>query len=247
MIEYNDIHEAYLHTLAEVMYKYDFRSSPRGQPIRELVDYGFKVNEPIAEPIKTKDIERNKVIETYTKKEWDLYDSQTNLVSDFAKASKFWNKIANKDGTVNSAYGYLIWNNKSCGNLELDDSQISELMTPWEWCKYSLIKDKDSRQAHLKFNLPQHLFTTNKDVTCTMHMNMLIREDKLHASLIMRSNDVMLGAVYDIPWFISLIDRMVLELKERYPNLEKGTYTHFAHSMHMYERDQTKILKMLGK
>jgi thymidylate synthase len=63
----------------------------------------------------------------------------------------------------------------------------------------------------------------------------------------MRSNDLMLGLVYDLGWFISLMDDMVNDLKETYPDLQKGSYTHTVDSMHMYDRDKDKILKMLGR
>jgi len=85
-----------------------------------------------------------------------------------------------------------------------------------------------------------------KDFTCTMYGNFLIRDDKLYLSMFMRSNDLMKGLVYDLFWFISLMDKMIEELKTTYPNLTKGTYTHCANSMHIYEKDGPAILKMLG-
>jgi thymidylate synthase len=254
---YNDIHEAYLGVLEDIYFNYEFRSAPRGLPIREKLDYQFRITEPVNEPIKTKDSDRNKVIEDYTRKEVELYDSCTNLASDFGKASKFWEKLANPDGTVNSAYGYLIWENKSHGRPDFefndriingDHYQISNGMrTPWEWAKTSLIQDKDTRQAIVRFSLPTHQWIGNKDQTCTMHGNFLIRDDKLHLSVVMRSNDLVLGLVYDLPWFVSLIDRMVEELKPTYPNLTRGTYTHTVHSLHIYERNEEMVLKMIGK
>jgi len=57
----------------------------------------------------------------------------------------------------------------------------------------------------------------------------------------------MLGLVYDLPWFISLMDDMVKELKDLYPNLEKGSYTHTVDSMHLYDRDTEKVFKMIGR
>ena len=42
------------------------------------------------------------------------------------------------------------------------------------------------------------------------------------------------------------MDRMLTELSPTYPTLKKGTYTHLAHSMHIYERDVPQMLKMLG-
>lgn len=257
----NTIHEAYQTALEQVWFNPEYKPAPRGQPSREILDYTFKVLYPFSEPIKTFDSERNKVIEDYTAKEVALYDSCTNSVEDFAEASKFWNKLANPDGTVNSAYGYLIWKNKSAGCPEFENPGIdfttehlwsgpakSEFMrTPWEWAKQCLISDKDTRQAILRFSLPEHQWVGNLDQTCTMYGNFLIRDDKLHLSMFMRSNDLMKGLVYDLPWFVSLMDKMIKELKHVYPNLQKGHYTHCSNSMHIYDRDEKAVMRMLGK
>lgn len=256
MKTYNNIHEAYLGTLEDVYFNYEYRAAPRGLPVREKTDYTFRVLNPTNEAIVTKDLERNKVIADYTMKETELYNSCANTAAEFGKASKFWEKLANPDGTVNSAYGYLIWANKSHGNpyfegmLQGNESSLNTgqyKRTPWEWAKQSLIADKDSRQAIVRFSLPQHQWNGNKDQTCTMHANFLIREDKLNLSVVMRSNDLWLGLTYDLPWFMSLIDRMVEELKPYYPNLTKGHYTHTVHSLHIYERDEAKVMKALGR
>jgi thymidylate synthase len=243
------IHEAYLGALRDVWYDYEHRSSPRGQPTREICDYSFRVLKPVDEAIVTNDAERNRTIASYTQKETELYDSCTNLASDFGKASKFWLKLANPDETVNSAYGYLIWKNRSHGNPVFEDyvtNQPAYMRTPWEWCVESLKADKDTRQAILRFSLPEHAWAGNRDFPCTMHGNFLIRDDKLNLSITMRSNDLMKGLVYDMPWFISLLYKMVDELKNTYPDLSVGTYTHTSHSMHIYEKDEKAILGMLG-
>ena len=249
-----NIHDAYLNALRDVWFDAEHRCAPRGQPVREILDYSFRIQNPVNEPIRTFDEARNKVIESYTAKEVELYDSCTNLAEDFGKASKFWLKLANPDGTVNSAYGHLIWKKMTCGNLEFESGpngatgewEFGEKRTPWQWAKQSLIADKDTRQAILRFSLPEHQWVGNKDQTCTMHGNFLIRNDKLHLSVVMRSNDLMKGLVYDLPWFVSLMDKMIDELKDTYPNLEKGSYTHTAHSMHIYERDEAAIMRMIG-
>lgn len=269
---YDTTSQAYLGTLADVLTNFDYTPSPRGMKTLEKLDYTFKVDCPDINPIKTYDEERNKVIASYSKKEFDLYESMTNDVKDFAKASKFWNKLANPDGTVNSAYGYLIWKLHSHGsdyenfdkirNLEQAHAdgiiEYTELIneanklaldtqrTPWEWAKTCLENDIDTRQAILRFSLPTHQWIGNKDQTCTLHGNFLIRENKLHLSIVMRSNDLMKGLVYDLPWFVSLIYKMVDELKPIYPDLQIGSYTHTVHSMHIYEKDVPIIKKMLG-
>jgi len=260
---YETVSEAYLGVLEDVYKNPDVKSSPRGQPVREKLDYSFRVLQPTSSPIVTRDQERNKTIASYTAKEVELYDSCTNKAEDFGKASKFWLALANPDGTINSAYGHLIWSKKSHGSdFEQETYVVSPATkpgegslwmtrgvrrTPWEWCVESLKRDKDTRQAILRFSLPEHHWIGVRDFTCTMHGNFLIRDDKLHLSVVMRSNDLMLGLVYDLPWFCSLMDKMMEELKEQYPNLTKGHYTHFVHSLHIYEKDREKILKMLGE
>jgi len=235
--------EAYLGVLKDVRDNYEFKCAPRGFDIREITDYMFTITNPTLDPIVTKDLKRNKVIAKYYEKERELYDSCSNSVEDFAAASKFWQKLANPDGTVNSAYGYLIWKNRSMGNKQFSNNRF---MTPWEWAVESLKRDKDTRQAFVKFSLPEHQWLENKDQTCTLHGNFHIREDKLYLTIVMRSNDVTLGLIYDVVWFISLMEKMRKELLSLYPDLEIGTYTHIAHSMHMYERDLDKINKTIG-
>lgn len=232
---YPDVSTAYLGTLEDVYLNPDYKTAPRGLPIREKVDYIFHVTNPTADPIVTADPERNLVIADYTAKEVELYNSCSNRVEDFAKASKFWEKIANEDGTINSAYGYLIWKNQSCNG-----------MTPWNWAQKSLLADKDTRQAILRFSLPEHSQLGTKDFPCTLFGNFLIRDNKLNLTITMRSNDLWLGLSYDLPWFCSLIDRMLEDIKYVYPEVTKGTYTHLAHSSHIYERDLAKIEKALG-
>lgn len=254
------VHEAYLQALQDVWDNPEFTCAPRGLAIREILDYTFTVTNPVAESILTNDEQRNTVIDEYTRKETELYESCSNRVEDFAKASKFWNNIANPDGTINSAYGYLIWKNKShgCPKFEGESVPIEEvrknpwildnvMRTPWEWAKQCLQQDKDSRQAILRFSLPEHQWVGNKDQTCTIYGIFHIRDDKLYLTMRMRSNDLMKGLVYDLPWFVSLMDKMIEELKPTYPNLVKGHYSHSADSLHIYEKDGPAILKMIGR
>ncbi len=266
-MKYKNIHEAYLGTLADIYDNPDSISAPRGQKVREKFNYQFTIVNPEPDNIITKDLERNLVIEEYSNKEFNLYESGTNLAKDFGEASKFWLKLANPDGTVNSAYGYLIFKNRSHGNTTFErgwpktdpkypgvllyprpgEVEGHCLRTPWEWALESLKADKDTRQAIMRFSLPEHFYKGNKDFTCTLHAYFQIRNNKLDLTVNMRSNDLTLGLVYDLPWFISLIHKMKNELSNTYPDLEIGSYTHYVHNIHIYDRDEDKILKMLGR
>jgi thymidylate synthase len=253
---YHSPSEAYLAILADVLDNPDSRSAPRGQGVREKFNYGFTITHPDVDPIKTLDEQRNKAIKSYTIKEMLAYESQSNKAEDFVAISKFWDSIKNPDGTVNSAYGYLIWGNESHGSdFETEVYQISPGLTgvrvvrrtPWAWCVQALRADKDTRQAVLRFSLPEHFWKGNKDMTCTLHGMFMIRDNKLNLTINMRSNDLMLGLVYDMPWFQLLMFKMKNELLDLYPELEVGSYTHFVHNIHIYDRDVQKVESMIGR
>jgi thymidylate synthase len=237
--------EAYQYILRDVLFRPQFTCSPRGQRIKEILGYTFTVTCPDnGKPIRTANPDRNKVIETYTSAEFELYASLTRDAEEFARAASFWRKLKNPDGTINSAYGYLIWGRKCCGNLGFESG--GQMRTPWDWMIQTLIHDKDSRQAILHFNTPDVLWFGNKDVTCTMSAQFFIREDKLIMDVNMRSQDIVRGWPYDIAWFSHLLFRAVEDLKSTYPNLTVGTYSHKSGSMHVYETQWEMAQKMLG-
>ena len=243
---FDSLDEAYQQTLRDVLHFPQYVCSPRGLQIKEILGYSFTVNCPLPVPIRTADEKRNEVIANYTKAEFELYDSKTRDAEEYARASAFWRKIKNPDGTINSAYGYLIFDREICGNPKFHGPEFPgrEMRTPWKWAMDTLIFDKDSRQAIMTFNTPDVLWMGNKDVTCTLTAQFFIREDKLHLFINMRSNDVVRGLVYDCVWFASLLTKALQVLKPVYPNLSIGTYTHYAHSMHIYS-DQFDIAEKM--
>ena len=52
----------------------------------------------------------------------------------------------------------------------------------------------------------------------------------------MRSNDIFYGLTFDAPFFAFVHQHMYLWLKDTYPTLSLGTYTHFADNIHFYEQ-----------
>ena len=201
---------------------YQYITSPRGQKIKEIIGMQIEIKDPYSNLF---DNEVCSLPRQYLADELYLYFSGSNSAEDFSKASKFWDKIKNEDGTVNSAYGHLIFNK----NLELYP------LSQWDWAKESLIKDKDSRQAIMHYNKPIHQQMSIKDFVCTMNNQFFIRDDKLEMITYIRSNDIRRGFFFDAPWFMLLMQCMRIELLPNYPELELGSYHHFAGSMHLYE------------
>ncbi len=224
--------ELYKNICNELMTNPEYESAPRGQKIKEISD-AILINE---DP--TSNLFLNKARDVplkYLAGELLWYFSGRNDLSFISNFSSFWKNISNEDGTCNSAYGNLLFNLKDAENG----------FSQYQWAYDSLVKDKDSRQAIMHFNRPAHQYNGVKDFVCTLIGNFQIRNNKLNFTVDMRSNDIFFGLTFDYPFFTMLQQQMYNHLKVVYPELEIGTYTHIAHSLHIYEKNFEQIEKMM--
>lgn len=230
---YNTTSEAYSAVVTRLVDSPEYVVAPRGQVCREVTNLTFTVSNPRPGPISTLSATRDRVMTRYLAVEESLYLSGERRALVWAEtASKFWADLGDRDGLITSNYGWLIFHNRS-----LPDSK-----TPWEWAMTSLKRDRDSRQAYIRIALPEHQWEGNPDQTCTLHLMLAIRHGRLHGTTVMRSNDVIKGLPYDMPWFCRVLNMAATEL-----GVPTGTYTHIAHSMHLYERDLNTALELLGR
>ncbi|NLC68488.1 MAG: hypothetical protein GX754_06820 [Clostridiaceae bacterium] len=81
----------------------------------------------------------------------------------------------------------------------------------------------------------------NTSPACLQHIQFFIRNNKLHAKFLMRSNDATKATFMNMFAFIMLQKKVADEL-----NKSMGTYTHRANSFHCYERD-LKLLESYVK
>jgi len=210
----------------------EYENSPRGLKIKEVTNMEITLTDP------TSNLFYNphrspKLRYLYPELLW--YFSGRNDLKFISRYSKFWNRIANEDGTVNSAYGYLLFNQKN-----------KYAYTEYQWAHESLAKDKDTRQALLRFNKPEHSYLSNKDFVCTLNGLFNIRNNALNFTTTMRSQDVWFGIIYDVPFYTLLMQQMFNHLIKIYPDLQLGTYTHYILSEHIYEKDFEAVEKMLS-
>lgn len=225
--------DVYETALEDVLHFPEFETSPRGMQIREVTDAALVIEDPIECLYEN---ERRSSQFKYIAAELIWYFTGRNDVEFIDKFAKFWKSIDNGDGTVNSAYGNLIFTEKNEHNTN-----------QWQWAYNCLVNDKDSRQAIMHFNKPKHQWEGNKDFVCTLNGIFQIRDNRLHLTIDMRSNDLILGTPTDIPFFCLLQQQMLNLLRETYPDLEMGTYTHIAHSLHIYERHFDLVEDMLDE
>jgi len=209
----------------------EYITQPRDMKINENCDVAIVLENPLS------CLYNNSVRSSqyrYIAAEFMWYFMGRRDVEWISKYAAFWKSIQNPDGTVNSSYGHLLF-----------ASPNEHGVTQYEWALNSLIKDKDTRQAVIHFNLPIHQHSENKDFVCTMYGIFQIRKNKLNFTIHMRSNDAILGLPTDIAFFAILQSQMLNHLRETYPELEMGTYTHIANSLHIYERHFDIVNRML--
>lgn len=150
------------------------------------------------------------------------YMSGQPLLKEIQKYGKGWDRMSDDGIHVNSNYGWCI--SRKYG------------FDQWEFVKEELTKNPNSRRAVI--HIKEASNKESKDVNCTVSLQFFIREGKLYMTTYMRSNDLWFGFPYDVFQFTCMQILMSMELE-----LELGTYTHIAGSLHLYERDYKKSLE----
>lgn len=153
---------------------------------------------------------------------WYLHGDQDATY--MANVSPEWKS---KIGDCHSNYGQYVWFENQF-NVAID----------------RLTSDPASRQAVILFNRPSVSCSSTRDHICTTSLQFLIRDNRLCVICTMRSNDLISGTTYDVPFFKILHMMAYAVLKARLPGLTLGPYYHNVGSMHFYLRDYVMVRKM---
>lgn len=99
-----------------------------------------------------------------------------------------------------------------------------------------IAKDRNTRQAVM--TIWRQRPGSGADKPCTLALQFLVRNDRLHCFTTMRSSDAWLGVVYDVATFATLTHYVALLLK-KYHGVEVGLGDLYltAASQHLYARD----------
>lgn len=224
---YESLNQAYEALAEEIYTAPDYISSPRGSETKEKIAVSLTITNPYDRVIVNP---ARKFSLKYGIAEWLWYDRNSNSLDEIAHYSKFWRNVSDDGKTVNSAYGYRI-----------HGKGAAMLVDQWLYARNELIKDKDSRRAVCIIASPSDMINETKDFPCTMYLQFLIRENKLHLAVSMRSNDLVLGFGNDVFAFTLMQEKMLNELQSAYPELTMGHYHHFAGSLHIYQNKYSLI------
>lgn len=189
------------------------RVSPRGQDTLELV--GFQ-SAPVSmsRPVLTSKPRKLGYRFMAAEAAWILSgDDKVDTISPFSKEiSKF-----SDDGKVFAgAYG-------------------PKILDQLDYVVDALKQDRDTRQAVL--TIWRENPGPSKDVPCTVSVQWLVRDGKLHCVDTMRSSDLWLGHPYDVFNFSMLSLYVLLDLRAAGVELELGDLFLQAGSKHVYVRN----------
>ena len=180
---------------------------------KALFNIGFTIEDPTNKVITNKERNWN---EEYAAAEWSWYlsgDPRIETLGElYGKIPAIWKRMVDKNGEVNSNYGYQWRRNDQLENV------IKMLKT-----------NPDTRQAAISIYDGKTIHQYAHDTPCTYAVQFTIVQSKLYMSVYMRSNDLWYGFCNDQYQFASLQEMVAERL-----NLPVGTYYHHAHNLHLY-------------
>lgn len=190
----------------------------------ELIGFGFSINSP-----------RRRLIVSETRRlnaRFAIANAVWSLTgANDLRTIEFFNSRARRfsdDGeTLFAAPGYRIFSSPS-GNL------LAEAVE-------KLQSDPTSRRAIIQIARPEDLLSKNRDISCTIALQFLIRDGRLSCVTHMRSQSALMVLPYDIFLFTMIQEAAALVL-----GCELGPYFHSCGSFHYYLDEADIVKKVIG-
>ena len=208
---------------ADEAYKYFFREILKNgvafDDTQALFNVGFYMEHPYQNWIFNKGsiVPRNWNHE-YAQAEWQWYLSGDKNISRlgeiYGKVPQIWERMADKDGNVNSNYGWQ-WERTSQLDIVIDMLRLNP----------------QTRRAAISIYDAKEISDYATDTPCTYAVQFTILNNRLNMCVTMRSNDLWYGFCNDQYCFSKLQQLVAERLK-----IEVGTYYHFAHNLHLYNK-----------
>lgn len=207
LIEAHNIANGWSMVVSEILRK-GKRVAPRGMETLEITNLTLYIEEGLY------NIFENEVRDLnyrFMIAEWLWIQAGLEDVASLAQYNSVMRQFSDDGGILNGAYG-------------------PRLNSQWQYITKAL-RDEGSRQA------VSTIWTTNpglsKDIPCTISIQWLVREDKLHSTINMRSSDAWLGLPYDYFSFSQICNSLSCVI-----GLKVGSITMNLASSHLYQKDQ---------
>jgi thymidylate synthase len=172
----------------------------------------------------------------YCEKEIKWYESTDLNIKNWVDDIKIWKDVSDKDGYINSNYGWCIFHKDNYNQ--------------YENCLKELIEKPFSRKAIMYYTRPSMWEDWNKngmsDTICTLNTMHMIRNNKLYYIINQRSLDFYIsGLGSDLYWHCWVYNKLYIDLLFHYSNLEIGSLIWLPLSCHVYESHWNKIKEII--
>jgi thymidylate synthase len=163
----------------------------------------------------------------YIDRELAWYYSQSLSIDKIpGKVPEIWRQVADKDGMINSNYGWCVFSRENYDQF---------------YCVHKELKENpNSRRAVMIYTRPKMWEDYNEngrsDFMCTNAVQYLIRDNTLIAIVQMRSNDVVFGYRNDWAWQNNIINLLANRL-----HVSNTKILWNVGSLHVYERHFDKV------
>lgn len=173
--------------------------------------------------------------EDYAKKEWEWYLSGNRNADEMAKIAKIWKQCQDKNGNVNSNYGYH-WKRS-----------VEDQYSQYDYMLQILFENKESRRAVLSHYDYNEVSNYKLDTPCNLTIQFIINEGKLNMIIFCRSQDLVFGFCNDQYIWACLQEKVLKDLSAIYKDLKPGIMIyHFGH-IHIYPRHYSMKLDYMSK
>lgn len=184
----------------------------------------------------------------YVRREEEWYNSMSLSVHDIpGGAPQIWKAVADKDGYINSNYGWCIYSPDNGIRTEpgkatpFSATDAEGWMSQYKFAYEELRQNPESRRAMMIYTRPSMWLDYNKggrsDFMCTNAVQYLIRGGAVHAVVQMRSNDAVFGYKNDRAWQQHVLEKLTSELnQDRIDQLAVGNLYWNVGSLHVYSR-----------
>lgn len=226
---YTNFTSLYRDTLHKICFEYEHINAPRGNKERELIGFNVRLDNPRDRFCLSK-IRKQNIVFNYAEALWYLSGkNDLAFISWYAPSMQRYSP----DGISLPGTGY----GARLKNFGVDTfDQIERAI--------DILKndDPDSKRTVLQiFSAEENLYRRNIDVSCTLGLQLLLREEKLHMVSYMRANDAYVGMLNDIFSFTFLQEYIATRI-----GCNIGHYTHQVGSIHVYESTHERALELLN-
>lgn len=218
--EFETLHEMYSAVLRQVRFESSFRNAPRGHSEIEVLGYSGSLKNPRARHCLSP-VRRQNIVFNYAEALWYLSGrNDLDFIAYYAPRMRRYS--ADGVSLPGTGYGKKLF---SFGDRSIDQIERAIDVLSRD--------DADSKRVFIQiFDANEDIYRRNIDVSCTLGLQVLLRDGALHLIAYLRANDAFIGFLSDVFSFTMIQEYLAARL-----GVPMGSYHHLVGSLHIYEEN----------